>query len=367
MGRMRNGWGGAMVTGQEASWGVAALVDEPAALIAAFAAYHLERGAAQVHLCLDRPNPEARDLLAALPGVVVTESGADGWRFHGVGKRPQKHLGRQKYHASRVLAETKLDWIVHCDADEFVQPVAGESIGAALGAVRQGASWAKIPVAERAHLTGAPEPDLFQGVFRLPWDDFESRGARIYGDATMLLLHGGLCGHRLGKAAVRSGRGLFAGVHRPMRDWKGADREIPVEGLKTLKLLHFDGLTELHYALKMMRRALNALSDKPPSHGASRRLQYLTMAEEATNVAHLHEQYAATKAIDAEQAEALEKLGVLGRWQPEIAERTARVFGRAIDLSPAAFDRALLRHEREMILRAAQTFGFDPLPLVSSA
>lgn len=57
--------------------GVAALADEPGSLVAAFAAFHLAQGAAEVHICLDRPNPEAQDLLQGCRGL--SPCGGRGW------------------------------------------------------------------------------------------------------------------------------------------------------------------------------------------------------------------------------------------------------------------------------------------------
>lgn len=338
------------------SWGVAALADEPGVLVAAFVTHHLEQGAAEVHVCLDRPNEEARDLLAGVPGAVLHAAGEDGWAFNGLGRRPGSHLGRQKYHASRVLAQTRLDWIVHCDTDEFVWPVAGRPVGAVLAGVRAGASWLRIEVAERVHRQGAPVPDIFAGPFRLPRDDFATWGRPIYDEAARMLLHRGVSGHQLGKSAVRSGRGLFAGVHRPVRDWRGADRDIPFDGTADLRLLHFDGLTELHYALKMVRRALALQGAQPPSHGPHRLLQIEALAGAGGDARAIHDQWQAAKTITPAQAAQLADLGLLRDFTPGIAARLGR------DCSPAAFDQALLAREEALIARAAQAFGFDPTP-----
>ena len=62
-----------------ASWGVVAMVDEPAPLVAAFVGHHLGLGAAEVHVCLDRPNPAAQDLLAGVPGAAALNM--EGWRW----------------------------------------------------------------------------------------------------------------------------------------------------------------------------------------------------------------------------------------------------------------------------------------------
>lgn len=340
------------------SWGVAALADEPGSLIAAFAHWHLTQGAAEVHICLDRPNPEARDLLAAVPGVFLSEAGADGWAFNGVGTRPGRHLGRQKYHASRVLAQTGLDWIVHCDVDEFVLPLRG-TVAGTLSAVRRGASYVKIPVAERV-ICGDPGPDMFGGAFRLPWDGFGLRGPAIYDEARMLLLNRGIAGHQIGKSATRAGRGLFLGIHQPMRDYGGGGRDVPFDRSQDLRLLHFDGLTELHYALKMMRRALALRVKAPPPHAPHRLLQIEALAGAGDDPAAIHAQWQAAKTITPAQAVALRAEGVL--W-----EDAPRVAGAApgVDLSAAAFDRALVAREGALIEQARRVFGFDPAPFMA--
>ena len=48
---------------------------------------------------------------------------------------------------------------------------------------------------------------------------------------------------------------------------------------------------------------------------------------------------------------------------PGIAEAAGRVLGRAPDLSAAAFDRALLAREAELIVEVRRVFGVDPTEL----
>ena len=49
-----------------ASWAVVATVDEPAPLVAAFVAHHLNEGAREVHLFLDKPDPETVALIGTI-------------------------------------------------------------------------------------------------------------------------------------------------------------------------------------------------------------------------------------------------------------------------------------------------------------
>ena len=348
-----------------AGWGVVALADEPGALVAAFVAHHLELGAGAVHVCLDRPNEEAQDLLAGVPGAHLHAAGADGWAFQDVGRRPRTHLGRQKYHASRMLAETGLDWLLHCDADEFLQPPGEGTIGALLDAAPEAANWLQVAVAERAWIGPGPGADIFAGVFRLPWDDFARQGRRVYDEAAMHLLHFGLCGHRMGKCFARAGRGLFIGVHQGLLSFSGETRDPAKAVLDGLRILHFDGLTELHYGLKMMRRALNEKPGRKSRHTEARQVQFLAMAEDAGQGAAMHALHVAAKTVTPAQAEWLAKAGHLRRWHPEIAARVARVLGQAPDLSPAAFDRALIAREAELIAHARAAYGFEPEALAA--
>lgn len=349
-----------------ASWGIAALVDEPGVLVAAFVTHHLELGAGAVHVCLDRPNEEARDLLAGVPGAHLHAAGEDGWAFQGLGKRPRTHLARQKYHASRMLAGTRLDWMMHCDADEFVEPPATGTVAALLDGAPAEANWLQMRVAERVWIGADPGADIFAGAFRLPWEEFARRGRRIYDEAAMQLLHFGLCGHRMGKCCARAGRGLFIGVHHGLRSYSGDMRDPAKAALPGLGILHFDGLTELHYVLKMMRRALNEKPGRKSRHTAARQVQFHAMAEDAGQGASLHAIHAVAKTVTPTQAARLEAAGVLRHADPGIAARAARCLGRPLDLSPAAFDRALIAHEAELIARAQAAYGFRPEALTGA-
>jgi len=348
-----------------AGWGVVALADEPGALVAAFVAHHLELGAGAVHVCLDRPNEEAQDLLCSVPGAYLHAAGEDGWAFEGLGKRPRTHLARQKYHASRMLAGTGLDWLLHCDTDEFLQPPTAGTIGALLDTAPAAANWLQVAVAERVWIGEDPGTDIFAGAFRLPWEDFPKHGRRVYDEAAMQLLHFGLCGHRMGKCFARAGRGLFIGVHHGLLSFSGEARDPAKAALDGLRILHFDGLTELHYVLKMMRRALNEKPGRKSRHTEARQVQFLAMAEDAGQGAGMHALHAAAKTVTPVQADQLAKAGHLRRWHPGIAARVARGLGQAPDLSPAAFDRVLIAREAALIARAQAAYGFVPEALAT--
>lgn len=349
------------------SWGVAALVDEPAPLVVAFVSYHLDLGASEVHVMLDRPNEEVQDILIGVPGAFIHQSGEDGWAFNAINFRPPHHLGRQKYFASRILAQTGLDWLVHCDADEFLMPLGGETIAGVLTRIRKGASWLKIKVAERVHCGDLPAPHIFTGAFREAWwENFNENGGEIYDEVSLQLLNRGLCGHQIGKCAVRSGLGLFIGVHQPLREYGGGGDKVPSDVDNGIRLLHFDGLTPLQYMIKMLRRALvDRAAQNPPKHALARKLQFTFLADEARDPAMLMQIYMAAKSITDTQCDQLEERELLGWYDHRIPARVNDLLGEEIDLSPVAFDHALLEHEAGLFTRAHDVFGFDPTALVT--
>ena len=348
-----------------ATWGVVSMVDEPAPLIAAFVGHHLALGAAEVHVCLDRPNPEAHDLLAGVTGAVLHEDGEDGWSYRNFGRRPENMNARQKYHASRILAQTRLDWLLHCDCDEFLQP-SGDAIGDLLDRVPQKADWVQVPVAERVEIRGQPMPDIFGGAFRLPWADFAQDGGEVYDLLTLPLLYQGLCGHVVGKAMVRAGRGLFIGVHHGLTHYPLRRRSPAVAKGGGLRMMHFDGLTQLHYALKMLRYGLADLPNNPAAHSAARWTQIRAICEDAEAEERLRALYRAAKTISEEQAQALARRKLLRGWSPAIVARLATVLPVVPDLTAAAFDQALLAREGVLVDLIRARTGFDPADLAAT-
>jgi len=101
-------------------WGVAGTMDEPAPLILAWVAHHLSLGAAEAHVYLDRPNPEVTEALAGIEGAFVTVCDASHWANSTRGTRPKRVNARQMLNATEVYTTRPLDWLLHCDADEFL-------------------------------------------------------------------------------------------------------------------------------------------------------------------------------------------------------------------------------------------------------
>lgn len=338
-------------------WGVTATIDEPSALTAAFVAHHLAVGAAEVHVFLDRPNPATEALLAGIAGVVVHHDGEDGWTHAWRNKRPERVEGRQKYNATRVLRETGLDWLVHCDADEFVWPI--RPLGRELARVSVQKHWLKLTVAERVYRTRIPAGHVFDGVFRTPWRDRAAEGSAAWG-ASAAYLNGGLSGHTAGKPVVRAGQGYAMGVHFPLRDYHKSVNDIPYRPSDSACLLHFDGLTPLHYILKMLRRVTTEVKGDPVPYGDARTRQFTAMAARAADPRAMADLWWQVQGVCPNTEAALSRAGLIEPLAPDIPGAVQALFGNRVDLSPEAFDAALLHHEAPLIARLRARFGFDP-------
>ncbi|KEP69543.1 hypothetical protein DL1_03575 [Thioclava dalianensis] len=347
---------------QMPTWGVVSTIDEPSPLVAAFVAHHLAVGAREVHVFLDRPNPEAEALLDGVEGAFVHHCGEDGWARGWRNKRPARHEGRQKYNATRILDETKLDWIVHCDADEYVnlqRPLEWE-----LQKTGPGKAWIRLEVDERCFVDGEPRASIFDGAFRRKWDGFEKEGLLFYGFRKRFL-NRGVGGHIAGKPVVRAGQGYAIGVHFPLSNWDSKVNDLPYRPSYNGRLLHFDGMTPLHYLLKMLRRATTKVKGDPVPFVAPRTAQFSEAAKFADDPEILRGLWRDVQALRPYEAEELAEHGLLTRPEIAITSEVSALFGERVDLSPAAFDRALIAHEADLLARLHETFGFDPEPLMS--
>ncbi len=329
---------------QEPSWAVVATVDEPAALVISFAAHYLALGAAEVHLFLDRPNPVAEAALAGLPRLHLTVCDAGYWAQTARKRRPRLHVGRQKHNADRVYAATRADWLLHCDCDEFLRD--GDELLAELAAMPANAAYLRLHMAERVQLADQPENQIFDGLFRLPFRSFDLIGEGIYGDDARFLKDG-ITGHKAGKAVVRRGLAVEMGLHAP------SGRPVHVQSAQA-KLLHFDGLTRLHYGLKLMRRALEPPSETKPRHGRPRMAQFTMMQQISADPAACRRMVTRLKTLTAAQVALLGGMGHLDP-RPFDPQPALAVFGLTPDLSATAFDADLRARDAAFIAAC----GFD--------
>lgn len=317
-----------------ASWAVVATVDEPAPLVAAFAAHHLNEGAASVHLFLDSPDPETEALLRGLPGCHVTLCDASHWQGPGGGRRPRRHPMRQIVNANLAYQACRADWLVHCDADEFIRD--GRAMAQELAQAPQDCLHMRLKVAERALRADQPQQGIFDGIFRLPRRVEPWMMEPIYRDLTPFFTKG-LTGHTSGKAVVRTGQGLQLSIHEP-------EGRIPALPLRTTRLLHFDGPTALSLCIKLLRRAA-----EPPRPGKSRHPPG-RQAQIARTSALLHDPEALTAFVTALRGVTPDQIEMLAMF--DLIDTTPfhpNLGALALDLAPPRFD-AILRQRQAAFL-----------------
>lgn len=329
------------------SWAVVATVDEPAPLVAAFVAHHLNEGAREVHLFLDKSDPETVALIRPMKGCKLTRCNMDHWGAHNGGTRPYLHTRRQIINANIAYQACKADWLVHCDADEFIR--SGAVVSAALATVPDDCDHLRLRVAERVIPKDETQVGLFDGFFRLPVQGQKEVLNDIYTPISAYL-DKGLTGHQNGKALVRVGRGLHLGIHQPLP-------EIPSRPITETRLLHFDGLTEFHYLFKLLRRAHEKPLPGKPRHSLGRLAQMTAMRENAADPTFFWSLAHVLKTLSADQEARLTALNTIDRtpFAPNLG-------GLSLDLSVETFDAALrVKHAKFL-----QEIGPAALPRAES-
>ena len=189
---------------------------------------------------------------------------------------------------------------------------------------------------------------IFDGVFRFPATASKRALDQIYHPVAGFLDRG-LTGHPNGKGLVRVGRGHQMGLHYPQGD-------LPSDHVRGTRLLHFDGLTLLHYLIKLLRRANEKSLPGQSRHKPGRATQLTAMAENLEDPAFCREILLALKTLRPEQASALAGLGVLGEggFVPNLS-------GHPIDLSVAAFDAELREAMAKFLTEHAPIWLTEPV------
>lgn len=324
------------------TWAIVATMDEPAPLVAAFAAYHLSAGAQEVHIYLDQADPESEALLAPLPGCRVTVCDTAYWAASPSGIRPDRHVNRQMHNAQRGYDVTTADWILHCDADEFIADAT--MLTQELAATHCSVQSLRLRMSERVTLVGQVPEHIFDGVFRMPFKEFEEKAADVFGHVTGFF-RSGITGHKAGKSLVRTRAGLQMAIHGP----RGKPKERKIE---STRLLHFDGLTRLHYMIKLLRRANEPPGPASKRHGISRVTQFESLAESVADVEHRETLVTILKELTQPQADRLRNLKSLD--DRGFDPRPALVAGGIdVDLTVANFDGYLRKRNAKFLLQVA--------------
>jgi hypothetical protein len=325
------------------TWAVVATVDEPPAVVQAFVAWHLAQGASHIYIYCDRPDDPVMPLLAPLSKVTATGCDAAHWALLGR-NRPRRHEVRQVRNARHAYAATKADWLVHIDADEFLW--AARPVADILSQLPDEIDGFVAPVAERMHTLEDAGESVFEGAFRRPFHGTGSEGRAAFGRGYHLTFKGLTC-HAQGKTFARTGRAISLSIHRARSDVKGYDVCHERASHDDLALLHFDGLTPLHWAFKLARMAYVAEKKggmPPPQH---RQRQADALRADVGQAADL---YHRLKSVDADQEVVMRRHGIWSDQRCDINAALTVYFPDCVaQLRPEAID-DWLRFEKGYLL-----------------
>lgn len=320
------------------SWGVVMTANEPSALVLSNVRWHLATGATAVHVYLDDPQDPVARGLEAISGCHVTRCDDACWAAHrGQKGRPASQMRRQAINANAARDAARTDWLFHIDADEFIWQ--DGDFGHELATHRDQRTELNLPVLERI-FPDAPQRELFGGAFRATSDLSETDADAAFGDFAPFMKRGQYS-HGAGKSGVRVRSELRLGVHNAVRiGSEGRHRRAPSRVSTTARLLHFDGVTPLHWLGKVLRYL------RTPRQVQAALLQPHRAAQVAWMTARCGQAHAARAAhhalfaLTADRQARLDRFDLLRRIPFDPA---ARIGADIPDLSPAAFDADLLR------------------------
>ena len=139
-----------------ATWALVVTTIEPPEVVLPFVIHHLDLGATQVFVYLDRPDPSLFDTLSGIDRVEVIQCDDAHWATLNPRGRPKAVEYRQILNAQQAHAKTQADWIAHVDTDEFLR--CSRPLGAELAHVPDVFSLLKLEVRGRAFPASDPKP-----------------------------------------------------------------------------------------------------------------------------------------------------------------------------------------------------------------
>lgn len=337
-----------------------ATVDEPTELLCAFVAHYKALGADVIWLALDNPRADQVAILGAIPGVRLTLCTRAYWL--GVrGYRPRLHVSRQYANANRAYRQSKTNWFLECDADEFLVP--DRPLSDLLRATPAEVQFLRFPMAERIFDRDQPPASVFDGVFRTTLRHRPGLITRIYGDLAPML-PAGMTGHAVGKSITRTGLSARLWIHHPVPPLsKPSDPAVramvQAAGFTdAARMLHFDGMTPFHWRLKLLRKLLvgrgpvdQALRHNTRKRGAGREAQIAALFAARSDPSAL----AALEGLQILPPAAiaqLAKAGTIIDTRPDLTGQARDLFpDQTLDFSVAHFDARLVTLYADIIAR----------------
>ena len=218
-------------------WGITTLVKDTPEILADFLAYHLDLGAAEIHIFLDDDNPENLAAFGDTDRVFIHQT-RDGFWKNYKGYRPKKQEVRQAYSADWVYQNTStLDWLFHIDVDEFL--CASKPIESLLSSVSVEQNIVQIMPAEPLVNEGADglDPDVTFAKKLYPHDPKTSETFAKFYPNFWRYLRSGFLSHVQGKYAIRTGvKDVELNLHYVLR----GDTPLPSDSiLDEIELFHF--------------------------------------------------------------------------------------------------------------------------------
>ncbi len=318
------------------SWGIVATVREPVELVVAFACHHVAAGADRVTICFDDPDDPAIDIVSQLDRVHAVRCDAAHWRRLG-GDRPITHFQRQVLNVQDVAAAAETDWLFHIDADEFLHMPEGVLLD--LARIGRRTRWLRVYPAERIWDGPIDEDDLFGGVFRRPLPRRQADVDRLYGTGHAHLYPSGTSGHPSGKPLFRTDQPIAAKIHTIQHPVTGV--KLPFRGARHITLLHFDGLSKSHWALKHLRQVTRLLIGETTYRDARRAIT-IDILNADDPLSRAFEWYDRIYRLDPATLARLRAAGNLLEIDPEIAATAARMLpGVPLEFSVRAIDAQL--------------------------
>lgn len=331
------------------TWMVQATVNEPLELLVAFVAHHLDLGADLVHLYLDQPHPEAQAAFKGHPKVRLTDCDAAYWQRLLPRGRPPGLPGRQQTNYRHVYDTMQQDWVLFCDADEYL--AASDDVAAILGRQPARTDYLRIAVAEKVLPPDLHPATVFDGTFRTGQPKGEDHALAIYGPELAPMLERVVAAHDVGKSIVRRGVHCTLRTHMPVQEQPAPGQ--PPTGPKltwawmpNTWLAHYDALTPLYYLVKLLARHLvnKAILDSGSRTGQRHPSREEQMAFAVAACAHPNP-VAVTEALHRltpRSMAALRQRGLLVDLALRPDQTARRHFpDLALDYTPEAFDRAL--------------------------
>ena len=319
------------------SWAVVMTVNEPLSLVLSNVRWHLATGAQEVWVFLDDPQDAVAGPLSAVAGCHVISCDDAHWARHMQEReRPASQMRRQTVNANVARRRMGADWLFHIDADEFIWQ--DSPLGAELAAGIAPQTEVNLPVLERLFPHDQAQARLFDGRFRATSDLAQAEAAQAFG-AFASFMKRGQYSHGAGKSGVRKDDGLRLGVHNAtMRKGKRLVRSARHIS-QAARLLHFDGVTPLHWLLKVLRYSITAPDVQRSILQPHRMAQMDWMVERSETLEAACAAHAVLFAATPDRCARLAQFGVL----QDIPFDPEGVVGPDLpDQSPEAFDADLM-------------------------